>query len=191
MLLRRSLPLLVLLAAACSNPSGVGTGDPPALEKVDPYAVIYVENLTTPAAGKLHTRYVLTAVLQPGSGDYRTTVETANQGAVAPGEAHCMSIFGYVASQQMAMVGVADTSADAATRPDTQLQAAALPGAILWDGAVLATTGIFDPLVSVLDPSIGSTPQHPVKWRWTISDAGRTLREDATVPCKHTLDPTI
>lgn len=179
---------LLLAAVACGGGSAAGP-DKPTPEPKDPYAVLYIENTMTPRPNFSFTHYSLEAVFEPN--ETRPTGSASFLGDVSPGETRCTSLAGYPVLQRMALVGVADTSGITPPRPDAELQAASEPGAVLFVGAVLRTTGTFDPLVSLVDTTLGATPQRPVKWRWTITDSSAVLREDTTVPCKHLFDDSL
>lgn len=175
----RPFRFLVALALASACGGGASITDlPEKAAPVDPYATIFVENTMTAAAGKLATTYVLNIVLDTGD------VRIANLSSVGPGEQKCTSLSGFTTQRRLAVVAIADTSGGAAHLPDEYTSAAL--GLTSWPGMVTRTTGVFDPLVSA-DSTRGHTPEHPVRWRWTLTDSGPTFREDSTTGCVHLL----
>lgn len=179
--MHKRLMIFGLLAAltAC----GGGGTDPitPSKVKVDPYATIFVENITTAAAGARHTTYLLNIAFEP---DPAFPSRLAAMSDVAPGEKGCTALAGYVGERLLQVVGVGDTLHSIWDTPPARRDSAAL-GQATWTGAIRLTTGVFDPLVS-RDTTRGHSSARPVKWRWTISDAGVTFVEDSTTVCTYT-----
>lgn len=176
---RTSLVLALTLASLVVACGGGGTGPLPDGKKplVDPFATIFVENLITPAVGARARTYDLYMSLADTSlGGHLST-----NGSAGPGEKACMSMSGFVGLRTLEVVALTDTLAELGLMPRATRDSAAL-NRTSWTGAYRMTTGVFDPLVSA-DTSRGHTPARPVKWRWTLTDAGNTLVEDSTTIC--------
>lgn len=175
MIMLMGIIILLAMATGCSSGGGINDITKPPVDttakpKLDPYATFFIENITTPAARKLSTRYMLYLDILPDT--------LVNWGAVSPGEHGCTSMSGYVGVRTVQLLGVADT---VTALLDVDGPALAL-GTLVRPGAIIRRTVAFDPLVSA-DTSRGHTRQRPVMWRWTISDAGLSFREDSLSGC--------